>query len=619
MIHTSHCAISINRMSASTTQASQQPSRRGVHVVDAVDLATARRLGILRSDVEVNMDEMSAQFGVAYDRGCNVAVETYPSRKVLLSRCREFATSRGFALRVGNNSWNKNKQEGNAKYVCKKLNGQQQLDPSSDPDCVFFVNVYGKNNQWKITKISFCHDHHKFVGFQTATFVEGELRDTTSTLRQRDVSFATLQSIVESKMLPAYRGAWSDVKGKAIVACLLDNGHEVSRQVASKLKMAVLDSLQGDMLENYQKVGDYLHQVVKRNEGSHYSVEQESNGTFKRACIFPSACLRAVRTCKKVIGVDGTHLKGDMNKRGIYLLATAKDVDNHIVVFGLALVPVENYDNWSWFLAELKTAVRQCADRYSPVFVSDRQKGLLAAVSNIFPESGHRFCVRHIIGNVAKQLSALTVDEQGYVFAMARSDCEKDYDYFKKKLAETHAKAVSYLDGIPKEHWVTYAFNEKYNAPSFDEVTSNLSESANNWLGDDCRSAKPLHAFEEYMIKIASTFAERRRIVDRVMTAAAFSTSEEVDERVVGSGGFQPLVTSCQAHLESLLQSIKTCDVIPLLEGQYMVRFTDSSTRPGHVHIWRSVNLPGRECTCSKWQDTTLPCIHALKAAVRNG
>lgn len=53
------------------------------------------------------------------------------------------------------------------------------------------------------------------------------------------------------------------------------------------------------------------------------------------ACmLFPSACLLAVQFCRHVIGLAGTHLKGDINERVDFLLATTKDLN----VFGLALV-----------------------------------------------------------------------------------------------------------------------------------------------------------------------------------------------------------------------------------------------------------------------------------------
>ncbi|NAU33260.1 hypothetical protein EE082_27740, partial [Klebsiella pneumoniae] len=148
----------------------------------------------------------------------------------------------------------------------------------------------------------------------------------------------------------------------------------------------------------------------------------------------------------------------------------------------------------------------QDVSAWKPVFVSDRQKGLLASVTELYPDSGHRFCVGHIITNIEKKGSALTPAEQSLVFQMARSECENDYKFYSSKLSETRPLAVEYLAGIDKSHWVTYAFNEKYNQPSYDEVTSNLSEAANSWLGNAVRSSYPLEAFEQYFVKVVELF-----------------------------------------------------------------------------------------------------------------
>lgn len=38
-------------------------------------------------------------------------------------------------------------------------------------------------------------------------------------------------------------------------------------------------------------------------------------------------------------------MKGEMNKSGIFVVATGKDYNNHIVPLALALVPVEDYQH----------------------------------------------------------------------------------------------------------------------------------------------------------------------------------------------------------------------------------------------------------------------------------
>jgi hypothetical protein len=345
---------------------------------------------------------------------------------------------------------------------------------------------------------------------------------------------------------------------------------------------------------------------------------------FKRACFFPSSCIQATKHCKPIFGLDGTHLKGEMHKRGVYLVATTKDYNNHIVV-GIALVSVENYDNWRWFLSELQEAMTNT--EFNPVFISDRQKGLLVSVSELFPRSVHRFCLRHIIENISKLGHALSPEEKGFVFRMARAESEHEFASELASLASTRAKAAEYLRSIDREHWVTYAIHERQetaqlaatdaprlNYATFDEVTSNLSETANNWIGNDCRSSKPLHAFEDYMIKVVRQFALRRREAERGLRLA-----DQENEALTVAGNYLPLVPVYRRKLEQLMKIAKATEILPCFVDIVMVRFTEARTRAGENHLWRAVNLEDRECTCRKWQDGQFPCAHAVQAAIRNG
>jgi len=61
-----------------------------------------------------------------------------------------------------------------------------------------------------------CHNHLKHCGFETATFIEGDLRGDDATTRQRGMPFEMLVGLVQREMLPAYSDSWITVKGKAI-------------------------------------------------------------------------------------------------------------------------------------------------------------------------------------------------------------------------------------------------------------------------------------------------------------------------------------------------------------------------------------------------------------------
>jgi len=296
------------------------------------------------------------------------------------------------------------------------------------------VNVYGKNGEWKVVKAQLCHNHMKFVGFQGASDAEGTgVLAAKKEMRNHDIDLNKLQLLVKAQLFPAHAGSEKNITAQAICSFLQQHGHKVSKQTAGRLKKQVLDKNELSITDSYQQLESYLSSVAANNPGSVWSIEKAADGTFLCACFLPSACLQVRAHCLKIVGLDGTHLKGEMNKQGCILTATTKDYDHHILVFGFAIVSIENYDNWQWFLKQLQVAkVGACEDASEeledkPLFISDHQKGLLAAVESVYPNCGHRFCLYHIIGNISKLSQRLTPVEEGYMYDMAHADCENDW------------------------------------------------------------------------------------------------------------------------------------------------------------------------------------------------
>lgn len=72
-----------------------------------------------------------------------------------------------------------------------------------------------------------------------------------------------------------------------------------------------------------------------------------------------------------------------------------------VLILCYALAPVENFENWVWFLLLLEEVVHGVGDAIVP-FISNHCKGLLAAVREIFPDIVHDHCVNHLKANVKK-------------------------------------------------------------------------------------------------------------------------------------------------------------------------------------------------------------------------
>lgn len=182
-------------------------------------------------------------------------------------------------------------------------------------------------------------------------------------------------------------------------------------------------------------------------------------------------------------------------------------------------------------------------------------------------------------------------------------------------------------------------FQETWGSSTYGEVTSNLSESANNWIGNTTRSSTPLHAFESYMMNVVEPFALRRReavqtprpqfvAVDRLQHPSTISSlmgqppSVPLPESPVVPEPSPPaaLVPGYRKKkkLEDMMKFSNACDILPCLNGIYLVRFAQLNSRPSYVHQWRCVNLVKLQCSYQVRRDTRFPCVHAMKAAIHH-
>ena len=74
--------------------------------------------------------------------------------------------------------------------------------------------------------------------------------------------------------------------------------------------------------------------------------------------------IRGFQYMRKVIGIDGTFLKGPY--KGVLLVATAHDGNSKCYPITWGIVDSENEDSWTWFLTRLKEVI---ADTDDLVFV----------------------------------------------------------------------------------------------------------------------------------------------------------------------------------------------------------------------------------------------------------
>lgn len=133
---------------------------------------------------------------------------------------------------------------------------------------------------------------------------------------------------------------------------------------------------------------------------------------FHRAFLCLSANCKCLKFCQPLLCLDTCHTKNRKYPVQLFI-ASVLDDNMEIVILCFGLAPVENTENWPWFLRNLDKSVDGMENLVLP-FISDRQKGLKAVVRDDFPGKVHGYYAHHLKGDVKTKYGKAT--EQFFMF-----------------------------------------------------------------------------------------------------------------------------------------------------------------------------------------------------------
>jgi hypothetical protein len=164
--------------------------------------------------------------------------------------------------------------------------------------------------------------------------------------------------------------------------------------------------------------------------------------------------------------IDACHLSGKF--KGMLICATTQDSNGTIFILAHALVPKENEDSWLYFLRHFKNAGLGNSITF---FMSDRDKGLINAERQVFPEIPHSKCLRHLSENFKKKYGQQNSDILQH---MARSYNAEDYQMFLDLLrtGESGEEINNWIHNADPNMWCRSLFP----IPRFGITTSNPVE-----------------------------------------------------------------------------------------------------------------------------------------------
>ncbi|XP_012832642.1 PREDICTED: uncharacterized protein LOC105953518 [Erythranthe guttata] len=353
-------------------------------------------------------------------------------------------------------------------------------------------------------------------------------------------------------------------------------GIDISYFVAWRAVDAGREVVYGDQTTSYSFLPSYFQEMRKTNPGSifHLDVDEFSNNFVR--CFFTFAgCLSGFKSCRPVVCVDGTFLKG--KHKGILLSAVAKDGNDGLFPFAFAIVNEETNANWAWFLEHLRDSV---GTERVLTFISDRCHGIVEGVKNIFPGSRHAFCVIHLKRNLknhfrgvgANLRKAIVLQFDSCVYAASKEEFEVAMGDLRSNGAE---RIFNFLADLPYENWA----HSYFEAGRYGQSTSNAVES---WNAQIRRYRHlPITNFIDAIRSLLMVQMCIRHEEGDTWTTAICPNLETIVDSFVNEG--RPLTVKKASEFVYEVYSV-----------------------PNAV-----VDVQARTCSCRWWQINGYPCVHA--------
>ncbi|XP_057789503.1 U3 small nucleolar RNA-associated protein 25-like [Salvia miltiorrhiza] len=145
-----------------------------------------------------------------------------------------------------------------------------------------------------------------------------------------------------------------------------------------RAKKKIICNLEGSYKEEFSRLCAYIEKVKECMPGSRLELQlsteqlQAGKRVFKRLFVMLEPCrLNWLRGCRKLISLDGCHLKGVTFGR--LLTAVGNYGNEGIVPIAWAVVNKENKNNWRWFMNWLKQGLK-LGEGDEVTIMSDMQK-----------------------------------------------------------------------------------------------------------------------------------------------------------------------------------------------------------------------------------------------------
>ena len=372
-----------------------------------------------------------------------------------------------------------------------------------EPSCPFRIRFTNKKGTFVLTK----HVQHE-------CFKVGANVSSTWVASKISVDFASSPNVSGSQIVDHIKTAY---------------GVDISIQKAFRAKVkAFVKDLDGDA--SFNKLKPFL-QMAKESDARTVVDLQEVNQMFVSAFLCPEFCVNAFNNSLKVVFLDACSLRCKM--KGVLMVASTLDGNDQIVPLACGVAPIENIKHWTLFVSRLSTALH-LPDIDQLVVISDRDKGLVEAVTIILPNAHHAFCLRHISENLLKRAKGV----QDLLWRAASSFKVGEFEENMETIRSVSEIAHTFLVGTNPASWARALFAP----PRYGHLTSNVAESCNHML-DELRQHLPLRLFLLFVEKVNSLFSARHDLYMRT-TDVVPATVREMEGQILEKACFMKVLQS---------------------------------------------------------------------------
>ncbi|XP_058102775.1 uncharacterized protein LOC131246548 isoform X2 [Magnolia sinica] len=348
-------------------------------------------------------------------------------------------------------------------------------------------------------------------------------------------------------------------------------------------KEVAQERLQDSQSEAYSQLPWFCNRIKETNPGSIVTLTTTEESRFHQLFISFHASQHGFENgCRPLILLDGTSLREKC--RGTLLAAVSVDGDDAIFPIAFAIVDFESYDNWIWFLTELKSAV---STNRTITFVSDRRDGLEEAVPQVFEGSYHAYSLHHLTEDfkrVLKGPSQPVKDALADEIKHAAYSCSiTDFNAHIGSIQNFSHDVTSWVLESKPDHWS----NAFFKGLRYDHLSSNVAELFYGWISEE-RELSIIQMIDMIRCKMMEMIYAHREASSTWSTILTPSMEQRLALEIYNSHSLSVLFSSGSV---------------------FEVR--DDSVNIVDIETW--------DCTCRRWKMSGLPCVHAAAVFDRTG